>query len=157
MIVNSPEEEMTWDPDKTKFDSSWESSANAKDGHVFCLSARGPVGEYLRADSCGEGLFIRIKMTREEHAQMLYAMQIHGPAQDCPRCGNNTYRLVPEKRGPHFGTVECARCGRFVRWASRREALKAAGAPQPDAKGPREAASEYFREQAEADAKGRDA
>lgn len=137
MIVESAYDEMKWHADKTQVDSFIHKSAS--EGHVFCLSLHDKAGQFLR-----------IQMTLEEKEQLVYAIQDHGPAVDvgCPRCGNKSYRVVIEQRGPHFGTVECARCGRFVRWASRKEALKAASLPQP--KPLREETAEYLRADSEA-------
>lgn len=134
MIVETASHEMKWDPDKSQVDSFVEKSAT--EAHVFCLSLHDKGRQFLR-----------IKMTAAERQQVMYAIQQHTPivGLQCPRCGNTTYRVVPEKHGPHFGTVECDRCGRFVRWASRNEALKAAGNAQAKVAPVKGEVGEYLR------------
>jgi hypothetical protein len=36
----------------------------------------------------------------------------------CPRCGGTATRQGPGT-GPHFASLRCAQCGRFLRWIPR--------------------------------------
>ena len=42
------------------------------------------------------------------------------PTPPCPRCGAIATRITPGK-GPHAAREDCAGCGRFIRWVSKRE------------------------------------
>ena len=40
------------------------------------------------------------------------------PPGTCPRCGSHSH-VIGEGRGPHYASILCQNCGRFIRWVPK--------------------------------------